>query len=50
MLTRLLCQGILVWSIDNRIRHTHCAHLDTIVYSPLCLALAVGAAIVGLAG
>ena len=31
----------------KRIRHTHFARLDTAVYSPLCLALAIGSAIVG---
>lgn len=32
------------------IRHTRFARLDTAVYSPLCLVLAIGAAIVGFAG
>ncbi len=31
------------------IRHTRFARLDTVVYSPLCLALAIGTAIVGFA-
>lgn len=31
----------------KRIRDTHFARLDTTVYSPLCLALAIGSAIVG---
>ena len=31
----------------KRIRHTRFARLDTAVYSPLCLALAIGSAIVG---
>jgi hypothetical protein len=31
----------------KRIHNSHFAHLDTVVYSPLCLALAIGAAIVG---
>lgn len=31
----------------KRIRHTRFARLDTAVYSPLCLALAIGAAIIG---
>ena len=30
----------------KRIRHTHFARLDTAVYSPLCLALAIGSAII----
>lgn len=34
----------------KRIRDTRFARLDTIVYSPLCLALAIGAAMVGFAG
>ena len=34
----------------KRIRHTHFARLDTTVYSPLCLAMAIGTAIVGFAG
>ncbi len=34
----------------KRIRHTRFARLDTVLYSPLCLALAIGAAIVGFAG
>lgn len=34
----------------KRVRHTRFARLDTAVYSPLCLALAIGAAIVGFAG
>ena len=33
----------------KRIRHTRFARLDTAVYSPLCLALAIGSAIVGFA-
>ena len=33
----------------KRIRDTRFARLDTTVYSPLCLALAIGAAIVGFA-
>ena len=32
------------------IRHTRFAQLDTVVYSPLCLALAIGSAVIGFAG
>ena len=47
MFKLLLSQAILVWLIHKRIRHTRFAGLDTTVYSPLCLALAIGSIIVG---
>ncbi len=54
-LTRALALGLLLRAIGDfrlvgffkRIRHTRFARLDTTVYSPLCLALAIGCAIVG---
>lgn len=57
-ITRALAVVLLLRAIGDfrlvgffkRIRHTRFAHLDTIVYSPLCLVLAIGAAIVGFAG
>lgn len=56
-LTRALAVVLLLRAIGDfrlvgffkRIRHTHFARLDTTVYSPLCLVLAIGAAIVGFA-
>ena len=56
-LTRALAVVLLVRAIGDfrlvgfckRIRHSRFAHLDTVVYSPLCLALAIGSAIVGFA-
>nr|WP_086425014.1 DUF3995 domain-containing protein [Nitrospira cf. moscoviensis SBR1015] len=57
-LTRALAVVFLLRAIGDfrlvgffkRIRDTRFARLDTAVYSPLCLALAIGAAIVGFAG
>ena len=57
-LTRALAVVLLARAIGDfrlvgffkRIRHTRFARLDTVLYSPLCLALAIGAAIVGFAG
>lgn len=57
-LTRALAVGLLLRAIGDfrlvgffkRIRNSHFARLDTVVYSPLCLALAIGVAIVGVAG
>ncbi len=54
-LTRTLALGLLLRAIGDfrlvgffkRIRDTRFARLDTAVYSPLCLVLAVGSAIVG---
>ncbi len=56
-LTRGLALVLLVRAIGDfrvvgffkRIRHSRFAHLDTVVYSPLCLALAIGSALVGFA-
>ena len=56
-LTRGLAVVLLLRAIGDfrlvgfckRIRHTRFARLDTIIYSPLCLALAIGAGIVGFA-
>mgnify|MGYP001285303821 CR=1 FL=1 len=56
-LTRALAVVLLVRAIGDfrlvgffkRIRHSHFARLDTTVYSPLCLALAIGSALVGFA-
>ncbi len=56
-LTRALAVVLLVRAIGDfrlvgffkRIHHSRFAHLDTVVYSPLCLALAIGSAIVGFA-
>ena len=56
-LTRALAVVLLLRAVGDfrlvgffkRIRHTHFARLDTAVYSPLCLVLAIGAAIVGFA-
>ncbi|MGE0470541.1 MAG: DUF3995 domain-containing protein [Nitrospira sp.] len=56
-LTRALAVILLLRAIGDfrlvgffkRIRHTRFARLDTAVYSPLCLALAIGTAIVGFA-
>jgi hypothetical protein len=57
-MTRALAVILLLRAIGDfrlvgffkRIRHTRFARLDTIVYSPLCLAMAIGTAIVGFAG
>ena len=57
-LTRALAVVLLLRAIGDfrlvgffkRIRNSRFAHLDTAVYSPLCLVLAIGAAIVGFAG
>ncbi len=54
-LTRALVVVLLLRAIGDfrlvgffkRVRDTHFARLDTVVYSPLCLALAIGVAIVG---
>lgn len=54
-LTRALALGLLLRAIGDfrlvgffkRVRHARFAHLDTVVYSPLCLVLAIGCAIVG---
>ena len=56
-LTRALAVVLLFRAIGDfrlvgffkRIRHTRFARLDTSVYSPLCLALAIGSAIVSFA-
>ena len=56
-LTRALAVGLLLRAIGDfrlvgffkHVRHTRFARLDTTVYSPLCLALAVGSAVVGFA-
>ncbi len=56
-LTRALAVVLLIRAIGDfrlvgffkRIRDSRFARLDTVVYSPLCLALAIGAAIVGFA-
>lgn len=56
--TRALAVVLLVRAIGDfrlvgffkRIRHTSFARLDTVVYSPLCLALAIGSAVIGFAG
>jgi hypothetical protein len=56
-LTRALAVVLLIRAIGDfrvvgffkRIRHSRFAHLDTIVYSPLSLVLAIGSAIVGFA-
>ncbi|MFO0699557.1 MAG: DUF3995 domain-containing protein [Nitrospira sp.] len=56
-LTRVLAVGLLLRAIGDfrlvgffkRVRHTSFAQLDTMVYSPLCLVLAVGSAIIGFA-
>jgi hypothetical protein len=55
--TRVLALALLLRAIGDfrlvgffkRIHDTRFARLDTVVYSPLCLALAIGSAIVGLA-
>ena len=55
--TRVLALALLLRAIGDfrlvgffkRIRDTRFARLDTVAYSPLCLALAIGSAIVGLA-
>ena len=57
-LTRGLAVVLLLRAIGDfrlvgffkRIRDTRFARLDTVLYSPLCLVLAIGAAIVGFAG
>ncbi len=57
-LTRILAVVLLLRAIGDfrlvgfskRVRHTGFSHLDTTVYSPLCLALAIGTAIVWFAG
>ena len=57
-LTRALAVVLLARAIGDfrvvgfwkRIRDTRFARLDTAVYSPLCLALAIGLALVGFAG
>ncbi|HCK83633.1 MAG TPA: DUF3995 domain-containing protein [Hyphomonadaceae bacterium] len=57
-LTRALALVLLLRAIGDfrlvgflkRIRHTHFARLDSAVYSPLCLALAVGSAAVSFGG
>lgn len=54
-LTRGLALGLLLRAIGDfqlvgfskRVRHTQFARLDTAVYSPLCLVMAIGCAIVG---
>ncbi len=54
-LTRTLAVVLLLRAIGDfrlvgffkRIRNTHFARLDTLVYSPLCLLLAIGSLIVG---
>lgn len=54
-LTRALALGLLLRAIGDfrlvgffkRVRHTRFARLDTTVYSPLCLVLAIGCASVG---
>ncbi len=54
-MTRALAVVLLIRAIGDfrlvgffkRIRHSRFAHLDTAVYSPLCLVLAIGTAIVG---
>ena len=54
-LTRALAVVLLLRAIGDfrlvgffkRIRNSRFAHLDTVLYAPLCLALAIGAAIVG---
>ncbi len=56
-MTRALAAILLVRAIGDfrlvgffkRIHHSRFARLDTTVYSPLCLALAIGTAIVGFA-
>jgi hypothetical protein len=56
-LTRVLALGLLLRAVGDfrlvgffkRVRHTRFAQLDTAVYSPLCLAMAIGCAIVGFA-
>jgi hypothetical protein len=56
-MTRILAVVLLLRAIGDfrlvgfakRVRDTQFAHLDTTVYSPLCLALAIGTAIVGFA-
>jgi hypothetical protein len=56
-LTRALAVVLLIRAIGDfrligfckRIRHSRFAYLDTVVYSPLSLALAIGSAIVGFA-
>lgn len=56
-LTRALAMLLLLRAMGDfrlfgfckRIRDTRFAHLDTTVYSPLCLILAIGTAIVGFA-
>lgn len=58
LMTRTLAMLFLLRAIGDfrlvgffkRVRHTRFARLDTAVYSPLCLVLAIGAAIVGFAG
>ena len=57
-LTRALALVLLVRALGDfrlvgffkRIRDTRFARLDTAVYSPLCLALAIGSAVIGFAG